>query len=399
MAISAMPTANTSSSTLVQRKPASTRDAEDETSTPAPLSMSTELLSSQKLASPSSNKPPSLAKPRSLKGFFNSTTLILLIATILGLIVLINVAFTARVLLKIVQKSKAARRDRSTRPGSVEISIGDRGVRLEEIAILDGNNKIQVYKGKKLSKLPDITSTNGSFLIVEPRQHSLLSFVCTEFHKVVPPDWVLYIVHSYANAEYARKSVENIPRKKVFMQLNTKSLEVDDYNSIFKDSRFWEFVKTEHILIFQTDSVPCGPKLDMKSTNLGQFGYIGCAYYDQVGPNTGYWDEGWSFYGSGGLSLRRKSFTLECLQWYKLNNRGMHEYEDVTFSHCVDVLYRKLRYPKPTLDDVGDFCTQNTWGNLSREPRAFGAHQIGIQMQDRKVKREFLEYCPMAALI
>ena len=63
------------------------------------------------------------------------------------------------------------------------------------------------------------------------------------------------------------------------------------------------------------------------------------------------------------------------------------------------VLYRKLRYPKPTLDDVGDFCTQITWGNLSREPRAFGAHQIGIQMQDRKVKREFLEYCPMAALI
>ena len=322
-----------------------------------------------------------------------STSFMIIIAIVLGIIVLVNVTVTARVLFAIFKKSNAASRNRPPRRGSIEIG-GD--VRLEEITTINGKN-VQVYKGKRFSSVPNITSSNGGLLIVEPRAHSLLPLVCSEFDKKVPSDWVLYIVHSYANAAYARKSVENIPRKKVFMQLSAKSLTVDEYNSIFKNPNFWEFVKTEHILVFQTDSTPCGPMLDMD--RYGQFGYVGCAYYDKVGPNTGYWDEGWSFYGSGGLSLRRKSFTLACLEWYILNDKEPHEYEDVSFSHCVDLLYNQLQYRKPTLDDVGDFCAQNSWGDVTREPRSFGAHQHGIQMQDRKLKRRFLAYCPMAALI
>jgi hypothetical protein len=329
------------------------------------------------------------SQSRSGLGF--GTSFIIAIAVLLGLLVMVNVTVSARVIIKIIKNSHAVNRNRANRRDSIELG---NGVRLEEITTVDERNILQVYKGTRLSLLP---ITNGAFLIVEPRAHPLLSFVCAEFHKKVPLGWALYIVHSYANADFAQNSVDNIPRNKVFMQLNEKSLSVDDYNAIFKFSFFWDLVKAEHILIFQTDSVPCGPMLDMD--RYGQFGYIGCTYYDKVGRNTGYWDDGWSFYGSGGLSLRRKSFTLECLQWYTLHEKETHEYEDVTFSHCVDVLYDQLQYPQPTLDDVGDFCAQNSWGNVSREPRSFGAHQHEIQMQDRDLKRRFLAYCPLAALI
>ena len=234
--------------------------------------------------------------------------------------------------------------------------------------------------------------SDGALLIVEPRPHPLLKPVIDAFSARVPSTWVLYVVHGRGNGDYARRAAEQVAetRRVVYLQLDADNLSAAQYNALFKTPAFWDRVQAEHVLVFQTDAMPCAGALDM--ARYGQFGYVGCAYGNAVGPNTG-WGT-WGFYGSGGLSLRRKSFMQECLRRYPLGSGP--EAEDVTFSACVDDL--AATYPKPTAADVGGFCAQNSWGDTARAPNSWGAHQIGKQMEPH-LRAPFLEHCPAAALI
>ncbi len=231
----------------------------------------------------------------------------------------------------------------------------------------------------------DVGPSDGAFLIVEPRPHHLLGTVITEFSKRVPPSWVLYVVHGERNAEYARAAAARVSgqRRVVFIPLDIDDLKPSQYNTLFKTPEFWHQVQAEHILVFQTDAMPCGPPLDME--RYGEFGYIGCAYGNKVGANS-YWQPN-TFYGVGGLSLRRKSFMLECLK-----KPGTHDAEDVTFSNCVDDYESR-----PTAQDVGDFCAETGWGDPLENPQSWGAHKIGLM--DSKKRQQFLKYCPAAGQI
>lgn len=228
----------------------------------------------------------------------------------------------------------------------------------------------------------DVGPSDGALLIVEPREHALLGTVIKAFSERVPPDWVLYVVHGTDNAEYARAAVGS-RRRVVFIPLNTSNLTAAQYNRLFTTPEFWHQIQAEHILVFQTDAMPCGPEtLDM--ARYGNFGYIGCAYGNKAGARTSYWEAN-DFYGVGGLSLRRKSFMLECLQ-----RQPHHEAEDVTFSNCV----ASLSPQRPTAQDLGDFCAQTGWGDPQAPPRSWGAHQIGAMKP--KMLQQFLDYCPAA---
>jgi hypothetical protein len=233
-------------------------------------------------------------------------------------------------------------------------------------------------------------SSDGALLIVEPREHPLLGPVIHEFSQRVPPDWVLYVAHGTENAEYARAATEGLDRRVVFLPLHVDNLSADQYNRLFKTPEFWHVIDAEHILVFQTDAMPCGRMLD--TDRYQRFGYIGCAYGNEVGSTAPYWKPH-SFYGVGGVSLRRKSFMLKCLARDKY--RPSHGAEDVAFSDCVDEL--RTSYRRPTAQDVGDFCAQSGWGDPSKAPRSYAAHQVGLM--DAGMRQKFLAYCPTATQI
>lgn len=239
----------------------------------------------------------------------------------------------------------------------------------------------------------DVGPSTGAYLIVEPREHPLLRHVIAQFSTRVPSDWTLYVAHGTTNAEFARQAARDAVaagRRVVFIPLDTTNLRPQDYNILFKKTHFWDAIDAEHILVFQTDSVPCGPMLDMD--RFGKFGYIGCAYGNEAGNDTGYWGADNAFYGVGGLSLRRKSFMLNCLRSTPCHHE---EAEDVTFSNCVEKL--ASTYPRPTAQDIGDFCAQTGWGDPSNPPRSWGAHQVtGMDPTRRTV---FFEHCPAAKVL
>lgn len=233
--------------------------------------------------------------------------------------------------------------------------------------------------------------SQGALVIVEPRAHPNLKRVMHAFHAKVPADWTLYVVHGTTNETYAKEAATDLMphRRVVFIRLNTSNLNPSQYNALFKTPEFWDQIDAEHILVFQTDTMPCGPALDME--RYKKFGYVGCAYGNLAGPNT-YWTP-YSFYGCGGLSLRRKSFMKACLA---KRPRGTDpDEEDVTFSTCVDDL--AAQFPIPSVEDLGDFCAQQTWGGTDKPPKSFGAHQLSKNMFGETLGT-FLEYCPAASI-
>jgi hypothetical protein len=229
----------------------------------------------------------------------------------------------------------------------------------------------------------------GCVAIVEPRKHPRFKETLDLFLARVPGDWSLYVFCGTDNESFARdaaKSWIESGRTVEIANLGVANLSADLYNKLFKTKQFWQRFREETVLVVQTDAVPCASSpIDIGHFAEKGFGYIGCAYGNRVGKNT-YWDDH-SFYGVGGLSLRRKSFALKVCDAFPPGTAP--EAEDVAFSDGVDLFASE--YPKPTASDLIDFCAQNA----SRPGRSWGAHQIGRQLPDSE-KRAFYEYCPAA---
>ena len=227
----------------------------------------------------------------------------------------------------------------------------------------------------------------GAIIIVEPRAHPAFKYVLDLYIRRVPSDWKLYVFHGSKNGEYARQAAQGwiqANREVEFRDLGVANLDAAAYNKLFKTRAFWESMDVENLLVVQTDSVPCAAS-PFDLAQFTKFPYIGCAYGDKVGKNT-FWD-GFGFYGSGGLSFRKRSFALKCTA---ARPPGVEpEAEDVTFGECV----AEFGNPKPTAQDLLDFCTQNNFGSKS-----WGAHQIGNQLPQAQ-KKAFVNYCPESAAI
>jgi hypothetical protein len=242
--------------------------------------------------------------------------------------------------------------------------------------------------------------TSGAMLIVEPRNHSKLADVTEAFSALVPLHWTLYVIHATGNEQFVKSSLHSttLTRKTVFVNVDTLPYYVHGefssaaYNKLFKTPEFWNETlpaDEEHVLVFQTDGMPCTSKpLDV--AHFGRFGYVGCmCERDKVGPDSVPFFGRYGFYGIGGVSLRRRSFMLDCLRIY---HGDCPNAEDRTFSACNDVLAYKYGSP-PDVYDVGDFCGQCGWGGGSRPPESWAAHKV--RMSKAKTKT-FLAYCPAA---
>ena len=227
-----------------------------------------------------------------------------------------------------------------------------------------------------------------AMIIVEPRKHELLKYVCENFDKNMDKSWDMYVFHGKTNGGFAAEATSEIRgRKVILIPLETDNLNADQYNELFKRLDFWNQVKAEDILVFQTDAVLC-PASKYKIDDFTRYDYIGCAsYHGAIGNEKEVWakkySKGNSFYGMGGLSFRKNSFQKQCIRQYP--NISKDYPEDVFYSNCVEKSSNK------PMDSVtlSNFCTQDTF-----DRRSFAAHSTWYMAEEQK--KDFYQYCPAA---
>jgi len=232
------------------------------------------------------------------------------------------------------------------------------------------------------------TRNSNAMVIVEPRKHKLLKYVCENYDANMPKDWDLYLFHGKSHSEYAKEAVKDIKERKVFLiPLDSDNLNAAKYNKLLKNPEFWNQVEAENILVFQTDSVLCsGAKYTIQ--DFLKYNYIGCATRGQyIGNKTDYWGkdskgENNYFYGIGGLSFRKKSFMMKCIADHP--NISPDFAEDVFFSNCVD----KTKDKPENAMKLSNFCSQKTY-----ESASFGVHK---SWEIQGPTEELYMYCPEA---
>lgn len=232
-----------------------------------------------------------------------------------------------------------------------------------------------------------IKFNENAIVIVEPRKHKLLEQVIDNFHNIMDESWDLYLFYGKSHEEFANDATKKIHgRNKFLIPLETDNLTADEYNKLFKDISFWDNVKAEHILVFQTDTILCKNSF-YKIENFMKYNYIGCPYNNTyIGRNSNVWGEENNFYGIGGLSFRKKSFMIDCIN--KHINIDPVFPEDVLFSNCVADTENKPE----SAEILNKFCTQFEGFNKS-----FGVHKP-TYLANKKIilnnKQPFSEYCP-----
>ena len=233
-------------------------------------------------------------------------------------------------------------------------------------------------------------SPRKALVIVEPRKHKNLKYVIENFDERMDSSWDLYVFHGQSAATFAKEASRSVKKRNVYLlPLDTDNLTADEYNALFKNPAFWNRVHAETILVFQTDVVLCKNSLQ-HINNFTKYDYIGCSIDDKtIGFGGWRWSSSHvddSFYGVGGMSLRKKSFMLKCIMENPTIDSAYPE--DVFYSNCVAKSSKK---PESAVV-INNFCTQNTYNNNS-----LGAHRIS--MLTPADKERFLQYCPEAHAI
>ena len=223
-----------------------------------------------------------------------------------------------------------------------------------------------------------------AMVIVEPREHKMLKYVCENFDKNMHKSWDMYVFHGKTHKSHAEEAVANIKGRNVILSpLDKDNFTADDYNYTLKQLNFWNQVKAENILVFQTDAVLC-PASKYKIKDFMQFDYIGCGTYSRaIGKEKANWG---SFYGIGGLSFRKNSFQKQCIRKYSSIDPKFPE--DVFYSNCVETSIHKPR----SAMDLANFCTQDEFVSKS-----FGAHKTTYMKKGHS--EPFYEFCPAARAI
>jgi hypothetical protein len=229
--------------------------------------------------------------------------------------------------------------------------------------------------------------SGNAMVIVEPRQHELLSYVLENFDRNVDASYDLYIFHGKSAGNFARDAARGVKRRRVVLRaLDVDNFTANEYNALLKSPAFYNSIDAENILVFQTDAVSCGSS-SKKLREFEKYGYIGCPYRGNVlglVPDGHWWGNGHSFYGVGGLSFRKKSVALRCIA---RESTTPDFAEDVFFGNCLD----KGHGVKPeTVEVLRSWCMQDP-----HDQRAFGVHKPNVKTASEKAK--LLAYCPEAA--
>lgn len=262
---------------------------------------------------------------------------------------------------------------------------------------------IKQYLTKKKNKLieDDFKFTynkqnNKVAVIVEPRNHPFFDLVVYNVMNYLDNEWNLHIF-SY-DEEYVKSLFKGSTYR--FTKLSQTNLNVNEYNSLFQSTLFWNTINEETILIFQTDSFILNPTVNID--NFLNYPFIGGIYkYIKNNSINLCGSPKMNFSINGGFSLRKKSVMIECIQ--KVNKEDIIEYrkklnmnneyymntniigEDTFFQNALDLLNYKL--PKPV--QCINFCSNLCFGGFNKN--SLGIHNIK-PIQVNICKKQIIEY-------
>jgi len=223
-------------------------------------------------------------------------------------------------------------------------------------------------------------SNKSAVMMVDPRNQDLYP-VLVSVEKQIPMDWDFYMFGSKANENAIRTWFrDNSKRRLHFLHIPEKYMHSGGgnlkYSEFLEDKWIWETIKAEHILLVQTDAAIC----DHGKININEFTkfpYIGAAYGGEEGAGT-FWADtypGAYFYGVGGITMRKRSFMLNCI---KNNKSGHGTPEDVYFSTCLGQAVNNDKL-KPNAKDMHKFGIETNYDAKYGRP-SFAVHKPGLSM-------------------
>lgn len=242
------------------------------------------------------------------------------------------------------------------------------------------NNLFNLYGGNTNDKIA---------VIVEPRNDPVLIDVVLNFINILGNEWKIKIFYGNKNEDMIMSSVLNklINDGRILLKkLNVDNLNSWTYSDMLKSKQFWLDCEGENILIFQIDSSLCSRSM-FSIDNFSDFDYIGSAWI--------YTNDDIRHGGNGGLSFRKKSAMIECIDKFpptkSIPGSNLLEAfpEDVYFITCLKKLNKKISTKEESLK----FGTQNFF-----KYESFGTHQF-YNFLNKSDKDKFMEYCPESKII
>ena len=244
-------------------------------------------------------------------------------------------------------------------------------------------------------------------IIVEPRKHRALHFVLRNFFENLDDNWDFVILHGTENKDYLNNIMEKLSKYKsraTLINLNKKNLTYQEYNGLFYDKSFYDYIPTETFLVFQTDSMILKENKD-KINDFLEYDYVGAP----IGSLSHYGDfkdkeminEKHYEVGNGGLSLRKKSKMIELLKYIKfakskhifdINKFGEYIPEDRFFSGEMTSEYIDIY--KPHVQEASNFAVQELYNDSP-----FGIHKIWEGLNENEIHKLIHKYPEIRNLI
>jgi len=207
------------------------------------------------------------------------------------------------------------------------------------------------------NELAEITLMHTA-IIVEPRKHRALPFVLHNVLTNLSDDWNVIVCHGTANKEFVESilytDLEKYKSRVSLINLGVENLNRVEYNGLIASKRFYDFIPTEMLLVFQTDSMIFSENKHLINEFM-EFDYVGAPWTQEgtIAASNGK-------VGNGGFSLRRKSKMLEIIE--KVPYPG--DNEDLYFSNAPIPVH------KPTWEHAKRFSIEHVFS-----PESFGCHQ------------------------
>ena len=242
-------------------------------------------------------------------------------------------------------------------------------------------------------------------VIVEPRKHKNLE---TVVRSVLEKDWTVQIFHGTENKDFIEEifSKEMTEGKVILTKMFIKNLSLKDYNNMMLSTFFWNEVKGENILMFETDSSFCKSSSTKKMSSFLGYDYVGAPWREgmRCGFEAGtkkpikvftYNDfeiQGipgssvTAYVGNSGFSYRKKSSYLKILKDY--TPRSLH-HQNRAYDLFISCAFKHSgEYKIPSLDQAKYFSVE---GIYVEKPIAYHKAWGGV---DKSSLKKLYKQCP-----
>jgi hypothetical protein len=185
-------------------------------------------------------------------------------------------------------------------------------------------------------------------VIVEPRKHDKLKIVIQNILENLK-DVKVQIFHGNLNKEFILSELSEDIDNIILTNLNKDNLTVREYSNMLLTKNFYNLIKGERILLFQTDSCICNYNEEILK-ECQKYGYVGA-------PTKRYREIPWQ---NGGFSFRKKSLMIKAVSKIKQGEKFFPE--DRFFSVDMKTITNPAKFEVANRFSVENYYNENPFG-------------------------------------